>query len=198
MNRRGQFLILAILILSLTLLGSLMALRQPNPRIMPGFDYLQAAELIHVARLAVARGSFLRSESEAYSYLTFLLDRLYEYNETYKLRIPPVLYSVRFGNGWYNVTYNVSAGFYAYYDVVYIGNYTKQREVSLVYYKFELRYYHNYTGPWGYVLLYPDLWDPLGQADIEKVGDGEWIVGVPASEEYRLEDNFGISLWIRP
>lgn len=197
MNRRGQFLILAAILLCFVLLGSLMALRQPNPKIMPKYDYLQAAELIHVARLAVAKGSFLKSESEAHSYLAFLLDRLYEYNETYKLRMPPVSYSVGFDNGWYNVTYNATAGFHAYYSYIYTGNYTKQiGEVSLVYYRFELHYYHNCTGPWGYVLLYPELWDPLREADIEKIADGEWIVGVPAGEEYRLEDNFGISLWI--
>ena len=198
MNRKGQFLILAAILLCFVLLGSLMALRQPNPRVMPRYDYLQAAELIHIARLAVARGSFHRSENEAKTYLSYLLARLYEYNETYKLRIPPVSYSVSFGNGWYNVTYNVSAGFHVHYTYAYIGNYTKQAgEVSIVYYRFELQYYHNYTGPWRYALLYPDVWDPAGQADIEKVADGEWIVGVPASEEYRLEDNFGISLWIR-
>jgi len=189
-------LVLAVIIFAAYMLWALANLKTPNPRPAYYVGELQSAELIHVARLYWSNPNLSMS---------FLLDKLYGYNETLRLHIKPVTYvnnwALTASGGFYETRYNNSVRFYARWEYVKIGSYKKILEGGIVklYYNYSLTYIHNYTAPqWGSFILYPRLWDPLDLADLTYKGDGLWYVGVPADvSEYIIYDEFSIKVVVR-
>jgi len=196
LDRKGQMLALAAIVFSIYALWALSNLRTPNPRVAYYVGELQTAELIHIARLYWSNPNLGMS---------FLLSKLYEYNESLRLHLKPVNYrnnrALTASGGFYETRYNNSVRFYAHWSYEKIGSYKKILEGGVVklYFNYSLLYYHNYTAPqWGNFILYPKLWDPQDLADLTYRGNGEWFVGVPADvEEYILFDEFSIKVVVK-
>ena len=201
MNKRGQFLLLAAIILEIAVLVSLAALRKyPSPRAIIIRDYLQAAELVQLARLWIKSGFCQKC-------IDTTLSKLREANQTYDLKIYFTSYSRSHFNTSvsenYTVVFWIKSRRYVevevYWNWSYQGFYFKRiggEEVK--YLNYTVYYRHVYRGPWGTIVIYDlELRDPLKQADIRYLGNGYWIIGFPANfSSYRLVDRFTIPVTI--
>lgn len=215
MTSRGQMLALAIAFLAAFLLAALANYREltPEPQVVVKRDWVQAASVASLGRLwvwfASRRGFFCPI------FMRSTTAELYRLNETYGLGVPLLRNLTRLqGEG------DEAAG-YALYQVLFIRPWrgawrsyvnvtvrseyellgTYYRKVSgeeVLYVRYRLRYWHLYEGPWGRLKLCDlGLRDPLGDADLERVGECEWLVGFPASMgNYTLEDEFGIRVGV--
>ena len=201
MNKRGQLLLLAAIILEIAVLVSLATLRKyPSPRVIITRDYLQAAELVQLARLWIKSGFCQKC-------INTTLSKLREANQSFDLKICFSTYTLSHLNTSVSENYTVvfwgRSGRYVevevYWNWSYQGYYFKRiggEEVK--YLNYTVYYRHIYRGPWGTIVIYDlRLSDPLKQADIKYLENGFWIVGFPANyTEYRLVDRFTIPVTI--
>lgn len=202
MRRRGQLALIAILTLAATLIV-LTSLRTPQPYVAYERGHLQAAQLIHLARVCL-------SETCDCSRLNSLLSTLVSLNGTEPLRMYPTFSpcaldnplnrTVRGGRGWlteYRVEFAIwtPAGLERVVLAVAIENlgsegvYTKTvweggqaRVYTMV--KVRLKYVSSCTTPFFNATTCPRLTDPRGLADLPPgPGTGcEWLVGIPVEE----------------
>jgi len=195
-------LLIAAVILAVSLIAALRLSMAPEPRVSRVSGYLQAAELVHAARLCWSmEGGCTTARMDS------IASTLLSYNESLKLMLRPFNYTVTSsaapGRGLYSVTFTVYAEqryevrFEAEWNYSETGRYVKRvRGRELVFVRYRLHYEHRYTAPmWGRVTVYPALWDPEGLADLEYLGGGDWIVGVPAGG-YVLEDEYGLEIGV--
>jgi len=176
-------------------------MRVPEPRLSYERGYLQCAELIHVARLCWSMGCSNET-------LSMLVSKLYSYNEAMSLRLYSLSSYNSFrlerlgkfsGFGEYRVVFATERGFQveflASWSYSYMGEYVKRLGgAKIIYYNYSIHYEHAYTAPpWGAVTVYPALSDPMGLADIRRIGGGDWLVGVP-SFNYTLTDVYGLEV----
>ncbi|RLE79024.1 MAG: hypothetical protein DRJ52_09295 [Thermoprotei archaeon] len=205
MNRRGQFFLLAALLLSFLLLLSLAAYRMysPEPKVYIKRDWIQQAQLVQLARVWVKSDFCILCIRQT----SLLLKQL---NQTYRLNIPTLTNSTfrdrvllnTTGYANYTVVFYYSRGsvrVMVYWSYTFQGFYEKKISPteSVVYKNYTLTYYHVYVGGWGSVTVYPSLKDPLEKADLRYLGGGEWIVGFPSNmTSYTLFDQFEIPVRI--
>jgi len=225
-SRRGQALLVAVAVLAVALNLAILALRVPEPRVKVGSCELWAAELVHASRLCFSTGGCSRPDLQ--SLLAMLAARAAEIGmDSYPTTVVDVRAVVRKkvpeGRGWgYRAAvleFMASAGairvvFNASWSCTLIGRYTKTVKGRLIeYLRFRLHYEHFYAATlegqpalWGNVTLYPALWDPERLADLEYLGSGDWVVGVPTERpagvpppgrRYELEDEYGVRVEIR-
>ncbi|RLE81511.1 MAG: hypothetical protein DRJ52_04050 [Thermoprotei archaeon] len=202
MKGRGQVLLLAVIILASAVLYALSVLKYSHPRAVLIRDYVQAAEVVQLARVWIKSGLCPLCIKQ-----TSLL--LYKLNKTYSLNIPAltndtfknISLNITSGFANYTVIFYTSKGPYvrvlAYYEYEYVNSYFRRigAEEVLVY-NYTLRYYHIYDGPWGRILLYPQLIDVYLNLDLRYLGNGTWIVGIPVNMTWRLIDKFEIPIKI--
>ncbi|RLE78812.1 MAG: hypothetical protein DRJ52_09760 [Thermoprotei archaeon] len=200
MKRKGQFLLLAAIILAISLLISLSFYRKPTPSIIVYRGYVQAAELVALARVWV-KSDFCPVCIAKTS------QELIQLNQSYRLNIPRTTNTTLRDRvlNLYDGYCNYTVVFYTkkkyvrvvvYYKYQYISNYFKKvKGEEILYYNYTLRYFHVYEGPWGTVVKYPVLRDQNQLADIRYLGSGLWAVGVPSnSTPYVLLDEFEIKV----
>jgi len=199
---RGQVLLLAVIILASAVLYALSILKYSHPRAVLVRDYVQAAEVVQLARVWIKSGLCSLCIRQ-----TSLL--LYQLNRTYRLNIPALsnntfkdfLLSFDYGYCNYTVVFYANGKTYVrvlvYYEYKYINSYFRRigAEEVLVY-NYTLRYYHVYDGPWGRIVVYPQLIDVYRNLDLRYLGNGMWIVGIPANMTWRLVDRFEIPIKI--
>jgi len=199
---RGQVLLLAVIILASAVLYALSVLKYSHPRAVLIRDYVQAAEVVQLARVWIKSDLCLLCIRR-----TSLL--LYQLNRTYRLNIPVLsnntfkdfLLSFDYGYCNYTVVFYANGKTYvrvlAYYEYEYVNSYFRRigAEEVLVY-NYTLRYYHIYDGPWGRIVIYPQLVDVYLNLDLRYLGNGTWIIGIPANMTWRLIDKFEIPIKI--
>lgn len=190
----------ATAVLAVSLIAALRASMAPEPRVSRVSGCLQAAELIHAARLCWSMEGGCTGAG-----MSAIVSALLSYNESLRLMLRPFTYaissSITAGRGLYAVAYTVWAEqpyevrFEAEWRCGEVGRYVKVvRGVEVVFTRYRLHYEHRYSAPmWGTITIYPGLWDPRGLADLAYLGSGDWLVGVPAGG-YRLEDEYGIEV----
>jgi len=199
---RGQILLLAVIILASAVLYALSVLKYSHPRAVLVRDYVQAAEIVQLARIWIKSDLCLLCIRQ-----TSLL--LYQLNETYSLNIPLLSnstfkdISLGFNAGYanYTIVFYANGKTYvkviAYYEYHYQNSYFKRigAEEVLVY-NYTLHYYHVYDGPWGRIVVHPQLIDIYRNLDLKYLGNGTWIIGIPANLTWRLIDRFEIPIKI--
>ncbi|RLE80516.1 MAG: hypothetical protein DRJ52_06215 [Thermoprotei archaeon] len=203
MNKKGQFLLLAAIILAISLLISLSFYRKPTLSIIVYRGYIQASELVALARVWV--------KSDFCPLCIAKTSReLLQLNKTYQLNIPRTInitvksYELDLYDGFknYTIVFYTKKGKYVrvvvYYEYHYQNSYFKKvKGEEILYYNYTLRYFHEYEGPWGSLIKYPVLSDPNQLADIRYLGLGLWAVGVPSnSTPYVLLDEFEIRIQV--
>lgn len=186
-SRGGQVLLLGVIIVALLLLGSLVSLRRPSPKVVVVRDWLQPAQLLHTVRTAIAEAG--HDESRVRLYVQQYLSTIYTYNNSYKLNLPRTLnYSVSVGDNYYEVELTLE-----HYDQIslriewsytILGEVERGIEVSITSYR------HVYRGPWGSITIYPNL-----RGSVKRTGMKSWRVLVPHLP-YSLKDEFGIEIVI--
>ena len=186
-SKGGQVLLLGVIIVALLLLGSLVSLRRPSPKVVVVRDWLQPAQLLHTVRAAIAEAG--HNESRVRLYVQQYLSTIYTYNHSYKMNLPRTLnYSVSVGDNYYEVELTLE-----HYDRISLRiewNYTilgemeKGIEVSITSYR------QVYKGPWGSITIYPNL-----RGSVKRTGIRSWRVLVPHLP-YSLRDEFGVEIVI--
>jgi len=199
---------LSIFIICIVFLNAIRYMKSPSARVVYMRGDLQAAELIHLARLCWSLGWLNASQPRCVTEMPGLVSMLLAYNKTSKLGIPWFTYVLEWhvseAAGYYRTLYTVhgpisfSVEFQATWEYNVTITYVKG-EIPRVFTGVALKYRHQYRAPmWGVVELFPQVRDPLGCADVVKVREGEWVVGVPSGmREYLLLDEYGIPIILR-
>jgi len=200
LSKKGQLLLLAVIVLASAVLYALSVLKYSHPRAVLVRDYIQAAEVVQLARVWIKYNLNV-------SIINQTLLSFYQLNKTYHLNIPLLTYTISsdtlldFYEGYcnYSVVFRTNGKKYVkvvvYYEYYYCGSYFRRigAEEVLVY-NYTLLYYHVYEGPWGRLVLYPQLIDIYHNLDLKYLGKGSWILGVPANMTWMLIDRYEIPI----
>ncbi len=200
-SRRGQFLLLGVLILAICLLAALSLARTPNPRLISSHDWIYSAELVHAARLGIVK--YTKIGGDLGEHIGYFLRELYRIAGEEGLNISPVDFStdVSISNFTYSyrVLFNNSVEVTIYWKLeprgfVLIG----KRGGAVLYRVWRLEYYHVYRAPqWGEIRVYPTIWDPRGKVEVIHLDRGNWRVLVPVGvDKVFLEDEYGVRIGV--
>lgn len=213
MKRRGQLALIAILMLAATLVA-LTSLRTPHPYVAYERGHLQAAHLIHVARVCFSRTCDCNR-------LQQLLATLRAINGSEPLRMYPTLSpctesnpknSTFRGEGGYTTEYALSFTIHTLSGAEYVnfqaliqslgvdGTYVKTATlgytvVSLRMLRIRLKYSNSYKTPFFNATICPRIEDPGRLADLTLLAPCEWLIGVPldiTGARYVLRDEWGV------
>ena len=196
-KRRGQLALIGVIALAATLIA-LLSVYSLQPKVAYERGHLQAAQLVHLARACMAAGSCGRDR------LALLVQRLYQLNQTYPMRMfvtyavqAPNPGSVSLKGGTVTVT-NATVFEVETLQKLFTGSpervsitvqtvseptgrrYSKQvgdRVYAMV--EVKVTYTHSYSSPFFNVALCPSLRALDGVADLKRAGRCEWIVGAP-------------------
>jgi len=210
MERGGQLALAGVLLLAAVLI-TLAAIRTPQPLAAYERGHLQAAQLLHLARVC------LSGECDA-TRLQGLLLMVAGLNRSEPLRMYPVTSAdvlnrtSRGERGWlveYRVAFRISTpageeevALYARVESVAEGVlYSRQlggRAYALA--RVRVSYSNVLTTPFFNATVCPRLSDPRGAADVVQLGSCEWLVGVPLELSqgaggpyvYKLRDEYGV------
>jgi len=215
-RRRGQFALLGVIVLAVTLLA-IVASRPPEPAFAFERGPMQSAQLIHLARYCLAVGcgnETLRSlvrDLQAYNaseplLMYPVLDAYYKGDVSSTRAVDHVSFTIQTLRGpeAVEVVVVAQAGFVLntfsknYHGVTYILKNTT------------LTYCHVYTSPFfppqqntllpcpvahgaNAVVYCPRIHDPSGVAEVKQVGPCTWAVAIPIDYNlYTLYDEFGV------
>ncbi|MEM0233813.1 MAG: hypothetical protein QXX32_00915 [Thermofilum sp.] len=211
-HRRGQFALLGIIVLAVTILA-ILAQRPAEPAFAFERGSMQSAQLIHLARFCLAIGC-------SNATLASLVSSLQAYNSTEPLLMFPVVQAYYRCSASTNRVENYT--FFTIqtlkgYEIVALGVSAQSGSVLNVFAKSyrgftyvlkntTLTYCHVYASPFSPIpvsappcplsqpiagLVYcPKILDPSGVAEIKQIGPCTWAVAIPGN--YTLRDEFGI------
>jgi hypothetical protein len=209
-RRRGQFALLGVIVLAVTLLA-IVASRPPEPAFAFERGPMQSAQLIHLARYCLAVGC-------SNTTLSSLVSSLRAYNASEPLLMYPVL------DAYYGeVASSTRVERYVFFIIQTLrgaeavafgaaaqsspvqGRYERVvRGEKLTFFNVTLTYCHVYASPFfppsgppcplsqplSGIVYCPRLRDPRGVAELTYVGYCVWRVSVPGN--YTLYDEFGV------
>jgi hypothetical protein len=196
-RRRGQLALIGVIALAATLIA-LLSTYSLQPKIAYERGHLQAAQLVHLTRACMAAGSCDRAK------LALLVQRLYQLNQTYPMRVyvtyavqAPNPGSISFRGGAVAVT-NATIFEVETLQTAFTGSpervsitvqtvseptgrrYSKsmgERTYTIV--EVRVTYTHSYSSPFFNVTLCPSLRTTDGVADLKRLGRCDWLVGAP-------------------
>jgi len=211
-RRRGQFALLGVIVLAVTLLA-IVASRPPEPAFAYERGPMQSAQLIHLARYCLAVGC-------SNDTLSRLVGELVAYNASEPLLMFPVVQayyrSLASTSRVENYTFftittlrgseTVALGVSAQAGSV-LNTFSKTvRGVTYILKNTTLTYCHVYASPFfpapadappcplsmglSGLVYCPRIYDPNGVAEIRQIGPCTWAVAVPGN--YTLRDEFGV------
>jgi hypothetical protein len=211
-RRRGQFALLGVIVLAVTLLA-IVASRPPEPAFAFERGPMQSAQLIHLARYCMATGC---SDAK----LASLVSGLQAYNSSEPLLMYPVVQaryrSLASANRVENYTFftiqtlagreTVALGVSAQAGSVLNVFAKSYRGFTYLLRNTTLTYCHVYASPFfptpadappcplsqpiAGLVYCPRIHDPSGLAEIRQIGPCTWAVAVPGN--YTLRDEFGV------
>ena len=196
-RRKGQLALIGVILLASTLIV-LLSLYELQPKAAYERGHLQAAQLVHLTRACMASGSCTREV------LALLVQRLYQLNQSYPLRMH-VTYVVQAPNpGSVSVAGNtisvanttifeietLQTPFTNAYEQVTVSvtarsettgrRYEKQvGEKTYTMVEVKVTYTHSYTSPFFNVTLCPALRALDKVADLKRLSGCEWLLGAP-------------------
>ena len=197
-KRKGQLALIGVIVLASTLIA-LLSLYELQPKVAYERGHLQAAQLVHLARACMASGSCTKEK------LALLVQRLYQLNQSYPLRVY-VMYvvqapnpgSVSFKGGAVSVV-NTTVFEIETLQALFTGarervtvevsarseptgrRYPKQvGEKTYTMVEVKVTYTHVYASPFFNVALCPALRALDSVADLKRLSGCEWLVGVPS------------------
>lgn|GEM_PF-955834 len=202
LNRRGQFLLLGVLILAICLLTALATMRTPSPRVVVPHSWIYSAELVHAARLGIVRHT--RVGGNLTEHIELFLRELYRIAEEEGLDLPPTSFNASATTddliSSYRVIFNNSVEIIVQWrlkmgKIVLIG----KGGGAVAYRVWLLEYYHVYRAPqWGEVRIYPIIWNPDGIAEVLSLSNGNWTILIPLGVDRAiLEDEYGVRIEVK-
>ncbi|MCS7104019.1 MAG: hypothetical protein NZ954_00450 [Thermofilaceae archaeon] len=213
MRHKGQLALIATLILAATLIA-LTSLRTPHPYVAYERGHLQAAHLIHIARVCFSRTCDCNR-------LQQLVVTLQAINGSEPLRMYPTfslctesnpMNSTFRSDGSYTTEYAVKFTIQTLSGAEYVnfqaliqslgvdGTYVKtvtlgDAVVSLRMLRVRLKYSNSFKTPFFNATVCPRIEDPEKLADLTLLAPCEWLVGVPldiSGAKYVLKDEWGV------
>jgi len=195
-RRRGQLALVGVIVLASTLIA-LLSLYTLQPKVAYERGHLQAAQLVHLARACMASGSCTGEK------LALLVQRLYQLNQTYPLRVYATYVRQGPNPGSISIAGAVTVTNITVFEIetlqtlftnrlerVTVEVLTVSEPTGRVYPKqvgektytmveVRVEYTHSYTSPFFNVTLCSALQVLDGVADLKRLSGCEWLVGVP-------------------